>query len=70
MAPGRPPRIRCLEIRGHAEAVTDPGSTTAATGGPIIRIFPRRVISWGIDTAPAALGSRDVAQSPWRGESG
>jgi pyridoxamine 5'-phosphate oxidase family protein len=70
LAPGRPPRIRCLEIRGHAEALTDPDGTTAATGGPIIRIFPRRIISWGIDTSPAALGSRDVARSPWRGESG
>ena len=70
MIPGRPPRIRCLEIRGHAEALTDPDGTTATTGGPIIRIFPRRIISWGIDASPAALGSRDVARSPGRGESG
>jgi pyridoxamine 5'-phosphate oxidase family protein len=70
MAPGHPPRIRCLEIRGQAEALPDPDSTAALVGGPIIRISPLRIISWGIDTSPAALGSRDVAQSPWRGESG
>ena len=69
MTPGRPPRIRCLEIRGQAEALPDPDSTAALVGGPIIRISPLRIISWGIDTSPAALGSRDVARSPWRGES-
>lgn len=57
---GSPPRIRCLEIRGRAEAIPDPESTTARAGGAIIRIHPRRVISWGIDPAPLALGSRDV----------
>jgi pyridoxamine 5'-phosphate oxidase family protein len=35
-----PWRVRCLEIRGVAEAITDP---------PLIRLHPRRVISFGID---------------------
>lgn len=60
MSPGSPPRIRCLEIRGHAEAIPDPEDTTARAGGAVIRIHPRRVISWGIDPAGLALGSRDV----------
>jgi pyridoxamine 5'-phosphate oxidase family protein len=60
MVPARPPRIRCLEIRGRAEAIDDPVSTTATAGGPIIRIYPERVISWGIDPPGVALGSRDV----------
>ena len=57
---GSPPRIRCLEIRGQAEAIPDPESTTSRAGGAIIRIHPRRVISWGIDPAHLAQGARDV----------
>lgn len=48
-----PWRIRCLEIRGHAEAITSPADSAygAAAGidGAIIRIHPRRIISFGID---------------------
>ncbi|TCO48826.1 PPOX class F420-dependent oxidoreductase [Actinocrispum wychmicini] len=40
-----PWRVRCVEIRGHAEVVTD--------GAPIIRVHPDRVISFGIE-APAS----------------
>ncbi|MGD0560197.1 MAG: PPOX class F420-dependent oxidoreductase [Streptosporangiaceae bacterium] len=46
-----PWRVRCLEIRGDAEALTDPEDSTAQIGGPIIRIHPRRVISYGIEPA-------------------
>ena len=35
-----PWRVRCLEIRGVAEAITD---------SPLIRLHPRRVIAFGID---------------------
>jgi pyridoxamine 5'-phosphate oxidase family protein len=45
----RPWRVRCLEIRGHAEALTDPDHSTAPVAGPIIRIHPSRIISFGID---------------------
>jgi pyridoxamine 5'-phosphate oxidase family protein len=34
---------RCLEIRGRAEAIDD------SPDGPIIRIYPERIISFGID---------------------
>ena len=37
-----PWRVRCVEIRGVAEAI-DEG------GGPLIRIHPKRIISFGID---------------------
>jgi pyridoxamine 5'-phosphate oxidase family protein len=38
----QPWRVRCLEIRGVAEALT--------TGdGPLIRLHPRRIIAFGID---------------------
>jgi pyridoxamine 5'-phosphate oxidase family protein len=40
-----PWRVRCLEIRGTAEAITAPGGSE----GPVIRIHPRRIISFGID---------------------
>ena len=35
--------MRCLEIRGVADALT------AEDGGPLIRLHPRRIISFGID---------------------
>ena len=63
-----PWRVRCLEIRGMAEAVPDPSTPTPARGsdGSIIRIHPRRIISFGLeqpDQEPHAMTShnRDVA---------
>jgi pyridoxamine 5'-phosphate oxidase family protein len=63
-----PWRPRCLEIRGHAEAIETPADPAAGTGtgGPIIRIHPRRIISFGIDDpdhGPRELvpNNRDVA---------
>jgi len=54
-----PWRVRCLEIRGTAE------QAEAAGGDAIIRITPKRIISFGIDdtdTDPHDLvpDSRDV----------
>jgi pyridoxamine 5'-phosphate oxidase family protein len=53
-----PWRPRCLEIRGHAE-------TIESSHGPLIRIHPERIISFGIDsefTSPRDLvvNSRNV----------
>lgn len=36
-----PWRPRRIEVRGHAEAVTEPR--------PMIRIHPERIVSWGVD---------------------
>jgi pyridoxamine 5'-phosphate oxidase family protein len=36
-----PWRVRCLEIRGKAEAIDGPT--------PIIRVHPRRILSFGLD---------------------
>lgn len=44
-----PWRVRCLEIRGHAEALTEPADSAAPIGGPIIRIHPRRILRFGIE---------------------
>jgi pyridoxamine 5'-phosphate oxidase family protein len=46
-----PWRPRGIEVRGRADAVTDPG--------PMIRIHPDRVVSWGLDA-----GSDDAEASP------
>jgi pyridoxamine 5'-phosphate oxidase family protein len=45
----QPWRVRCLEIRGSAEAIPDPGTPTPGNDKSIIRIRPRRIISFGID---------------------
>jgi pyridoxamine 5'-phosphate oxidase family protein len=41
--------VRCLEIRGEAEALTDPQDGTPNRPGPIIRVHPRKIISFGVD---------------------
>jgi pyridoxamine 5'-phosphate oxidase family protein len=55
-----PWRVRFIEIRGTAEAVDD-----AADGGPLIRIRPTRILSFGIEEPPGEphqtrLAARDV----------
>jgi pyridoxamine 5'-phosphate oxidase family protein len=37
-----PWRVRGIEVRGRAEAISEPR--------PLIRIYPQRVISWGIES--------------------
>jgi pyridoxamine 5'-phosphate oxidase family protein len=44
-----PNGIRCLEIRGPAEAIAQPTDSAASTPGAIVRISPHRAISWGFD---------------------
>ena len=61
-----PWRVRCVEIRGHAEAIAAPEDSAAPVQGPVIRIHPRRIISFGIedpDREPHELiaSKRDVA---------
>jgi pyridoxamine 5'-phosphate oxidase family protein len=51
--------VRCLEIRGRAVALTEPDQPVRTIGdGAIIRITPRRIISWGVD--PDASSPRTV----------
>jgi pyridoxamine 5'-phosphate oxidase family protein len=44
-----PWRVRCLEIRGHAKAIEPSGKTPDGVDGALIRIYPERIISFGID---------------------
>ena len=63
LASVQPWRPRCLEIRGTAEAIDEPADSAWADGpnmgrdGAIIRIHPKRIISFGIDET-----DRDVRQ--------
>ena len=56
----RPWLPRCLEIRGHAEAIAHPTDSAARFPGAIIRIHPARIISFGIDPDGVGLGKRTV----------
>lgn len=44
-----PFRVRCLEIRGHAEAIASTGHSGEGIDDSLIRIHPERIISFGID---------------------
>lgn len=47
----QPWRVRCLEIRGTGEAIDTSADSAAQFEGAIIRIHPKRIISFGIDEA-------------------
>jgi pyridoxamine 5'-phosphate oxidase family protein len=53
---------RGIEIRGRAEALTYGGEVLGPGFGPeLIRIYPRRIIGWGIDTPPfSGANARNV----------
>jgi pyridoxamine 5'-phosphate oxidase family protein len=56
-----PWRVRFLEVRGSAEALED-----GLDGGPLIRIRPSRILSFGVEEPPGAphqtrLHARDLA---------
>jgi len=55
---------RFVEIRGQAERVSVEPPATAGVSPQIIRIHPRRVISWNVDPDHPGLQTRDVAGNP------
>jgi pyridoxamine 5'-phosphate oxidase family protein len=44
-----PWRPRCVMIRGQAEALPEVGGPDGQQAGPIIRLHPTDVISWGLE---------------------
>lgn len=50
----KPWRVRCVEIRGTAEAITAPSDSASTIDGAIIRIHPDRVISFGLEARSSA----------------
>ncbi|BAH54258.1 PPOX class F420-dependent oxidoreductase [Rhodococcus opacus] len=60
-----PWRVRCVEIRGRAEALDDAAARANGLGGPTIRIRPERIISFGLgatdqDVHQLVSNARDV----------
>lgn len=45
----QPWRVRCVEIRGRADALTDQPTAMPGFSGEIIRIYPEHVISFGLE---------------------
>ncbi|MEV6389260.1 PPOX class F420-dependent oxidoreductase [Nocardia xishanensis] len=50
----QPWRVRCLEIRGTAEALTDVDTYMSGVSRELIRIHPERIIAFGIQPEVAA----------------
>lgn len=50
----QPWRVRCLEIRGTAEALTGVATYFGTEPGELIRIHPERVIAFGLAPTEAA----------------
>jgi pyridoxamine 5'-phosphate oxidase family protein len=46
LAPWQP---RCVQIRGHAQALDAVTSPDGGGAAPIIRITPTKVVSWGLE---------------------
>ncbi|WP_067479601.1 PPOX class F420-dependent oxidoreductase [Nocardia amamiensis] len=57
-----PTGVRCLEVRGVARALHNPVDSAARLEGPIIRIHPRRIISFGVDPIDPMSGLRIVTE--------
>jgi len=51
LASVQPWRPRCVEIRGRAEALRDVAGQPSGLSAEIIRVYPERVISFGLDPA-------------------
>lgn len=49
LASTSPWRVRCVEIRGRAEAIGPSADAGGMRDGAIIRVHPERIISFGID---------------------
>jgi PPOX class probable F420-dependent enzyme, MSMEG_5819 family len=58
-----PWRARGVEIRGVAEALTDQAPHRPGMSAEVIRIHPRRILSWGIEPDHAGMHARDVTGS-------
>jgi PPOX class F420-dependent enzyme/OxyR family protein/uncharacterized protein (TIGR02246 family) len=60
VSPG-PTGVRFVEIRGPAERVSIDPPSTPGLSRQIIRIHPRRLVSWNIDPDHPGLQTRDLA---------
>ncbi|CUU54013.1 pyridoxamine 5'-phosphate oxidase family protein [Parafrankia irregularis] len=56
-----PWQVRGLEIRGEADAVTGEDPPEGYLSPEVIRIRPRRIISWGIDPEAPGMQARNTS---------
>ena len=56
----QPWRVRGVEVRGEAQALTDQEPPAPGFSGEVIRIHPRRIRAWGLDPAEPYGASRTV----------
>jgi len=52
--------VRGVEVRGTAEALQGVAPPITQMSHEVIRVHPKRIISWGVDTASPAMSGRDV----------
>jgi pyridoxamine 5'-phosphate oxidase family protein len=55
-----PWNVRCLEIRGVGEALTGQAPPSPYMSSEVIRVYPRRIISWGMGTDGQQGSKRNV----------
>jgi pyridoxamine 5'-phosphate oxidase family protein len=55
-----PWRVRGVELRGDAEALVDVEPPMPNFSRELIRIHPRRILSWGIDATEPLMRARTV----------
>lgn len=58
----QPWRVRGLEIRGEADAVTGVKPPADYLSPEVIRIHPQRIISWGIEPEADGMQARTVSR--------
>ena len=56
-----PWRVRGVEFRGVAEALADVEPPARNFSREVIRIHPRRILTWGLDEAGPMMSKRSVA---------
>ncbi|MCW2888807.1 MAG: pyridoxamine 5-phosphate oxidase family protein [Streptosporangiaceae bacterium] len=56
----QPWKVRGVEIRGHGEALADQPPPGPGFSGELIRVRPRRILSWGLDPAVQGMQARTV----------
>jgi pyridoxamine 5'-phosphate oxidase family protein len=57
-----PWRTRGVEVRGRAEVFGEGEAAGAGLGGELIRIFPGRIVGWGIDPDAKSPNARSVTR--------
>jgi pyridoxamine 5'-phosphate oxidase family protein len=56
----QPWRVRGVEIRGRAEAISGQQPELAHFSAELIRIYPERILSWGVDPDASGMQRRSV----------